>query len=310
MNNQSLILLALGTFVALIVTVVAIHQSSLDQHPITEVGGLIWRVGDKFDRIQDLEVTLQVTDESRPGEYVKFKIKYVKNPTPVLSMRYVPPEDVSEDVFMSSVGNETFSIKNDQLSHYIPSENVTVSKRWPSISLVHIGLGFFNLSQVKVDWEAETTEIRILQDPGFSEIPSATSLSLGVKSFSYTANPFDRISGLEPQGSESYALCFSFCPDLQVEDPTSSVGFAQSLFEYSGGTLQDSHILEIRDAQSKALLRMIWIDPATLLVQKIVTFRDGERSTTFLVQSITIDQGLIESDVITPLPDDVLNIRG
>lgn len=310
MDNQSLLLFSLGAFAALILAVVAITQISLDQHPVTEVGGLIWRVGDEFDRIQDLEVTLQVTDESRPGEYVKFKIKYVKNPTPVLSMRYVPPEDVSEDVFMSSVGNETFSIENDQLSYYIPSENVSVSKRWPGMPLVDVGLGFFKLSQVEKDWEAGITEIRILQDPGFSEIPSATSLSLGIESFTYTANPFDRIPGLEPQGGESYALCLSFCPDLQVEDPTLNVGFAKFLSEYNGGTLQNSYILEIRDAQSKDLLRMIWINPVTLLVQKIITFRNGERSTTFLVQSITIDQGLTESDVITPRPDDVLNIRG
>ena len=310
MNNESLLLISLGVFAALIVAVVAITQTEIDQHPITEPAGLIWRVGDEFDRIQDLEVTLQVTDESRPGEYVKFKIKYVNNPTPVFSMRYVPPEDVSKDVFMSSVGNETFSVKNDQLAHYIPSENVSVSKRWPGMSLVNIGLGFFNLSQVQADWDAGTTEVRILHDPGFSEIPSAMLLSLGIESFTDTSNPFDRIPGLEPQGPESYALCFSFCPNLQVEDATSSLGFSQSLFEYSGGTLQNSHILEIRDAQSEDLLRMIWIDPVTLLVQKIITFRNGERSTTFLVQSITIDQGLTESDVITPLPDAVPNIRG
>lgn len=320
MNNQSMILLALGAFVALIVAVVAVTQSELDEHPITEVGGLIWNVGNEFDRIQDLEATLQVTDESKPGEYVRVMIKYVKAPTPVFSMRYVPPETLTENVFMSSVGNETYSIENDQLSHHIPSENIAVIKRWPGIPLVDIGLAFFKLSQVEEDWEGGVTEIRILQNPGFSEIPAATSLSLAVESFSYIGSPLARSPGLEPPGSETYALHFSLRPDSQVKDlvsgvgftnsVVSGVGFTKSVSEYTGGTLQSSHILEIRDAQTKDLQRMIWIDPETLLVQKIVTFRDGERSTTFVLQRVTIDQGITASDIIVPRPSDALNIRG
>lgn len=309
MNNQSLLLLALGAFVAIIVAVVALHQFSLDEHPITEVGGLIWRVDDAYDRIQDLVATLQVTDEAQPGEYVKVKIKYVKGPPPVLSMRYVPPEDVSDGLFISSVGNETFIIKNDQLSHYIPSEDVMVSKRWPGVPLVDIGRGFFDISQVQVDWERGLTEIKILQDSGFSEIPASTSLSI-VKSFSHIPLPFAPFPALDLSIAQSYALCFSLCPDIQVGEHQSSMGFAQSMLAGGGSSIQSSHVLEIRDAQSKALLRMIWIDRETYLIQKIVTFMSGQRRATFVVQLITIDQGLTESDVITPPQDGVENIRG
>jgi outer membrane lipoprotein-sorting protein len=309
MNNQSLILLALGAFVAIIVAAAALHQFSLDEHPITDVGGLIWRVDDAYNRIKDLEATLQVTDESQPGEYVRVKVKYVKGPPSVLSMRYVPPEDVNDGLFISSVGNETFIIKNDQLSHYIPSEDVMVSKRWPGLPLVDIGRGFFDISQVESDWLAKKTEIKILQDSGFSEIPSATSLSI-VESFSHTAIPFTPFPALEPPADQSYALSFSLCPDIQVVEPQSSMGFAQSMLAGSGSSIQNSHVLEVRDAQSKDLLRMIWIDRKTYLIQKIVTFKDGQRSATITVQLITIDAGLMESDVIAPPQDGVENIRG
>ncbi len=55
---------------------------------------------------------------------------------------------------------------------------------------------------------------------------------------------------------------------------------------------------------------MIWIDRETYLIQKIVTFKNGQRSTTFVVELITINQGLTESDVITPPQEGAENIRG
>ena len=318
MNNQSLILLALGGFLALIVTVVAVHQFSLDQHPVTDIAGLLWRVENAYDSVQDVEATLHVTDESLPGEYVRVKVKYVKGPPPVLSMRYVPPEDVGDGQFLSSVSDETFIIKNDQLSHYIPSEDVMVSKRWPGFPLVDIGRGFFDLTQVESDWDDGKIEIRILQDVGFSEIPSTEWLSI-LKPFTYTPVPYDprysslvQFSALDEPESKSYALCFAFCDDIQVEEGElqSTIGFAPSQFAGSGSAIQPSHILEVRDADSKELLRMIWIDRETYLIQKIVTFKNGQRSTTFVVELITINQGLTESDVLTPPQEGAENIRG
>jgi predicted secreted protein len=88
------------------------------------------------------------------------------------------------------------------------------------------------------------------------------------------------------------------------------MGFAQSMLAGSGSSIQNSHVLEVRDAQSKDLLRMIWIDRKTYLIQKIVTFKNGQRSATITVQLITIDAGLMESDVIAPPQDGVENIRG
>lgn len=310
MNNQSLILLAIGAFVALIVTVAAVDQYLLDEHPPTEVEGLMWRVESAFNRIQDLEATLQVTDESQPAENVRMKVRYVKGPPPVLSMRYVPPQDTSDDLFISSVRDETFTIENDQLFHYIPSEDIIVSKRWPGVPLVMIGLGIFDMSQVRSDWIAGKTEIRILQDiSGFSGIPFATSLSI-IESFSNTPAPFAPFSAQELPSLQYYALCFSFCPDIQVGEPNPSAGLMQSLISTGGTSMPGSHILEVRDAKSKDLLRMIWIDSETYLIQKVVTFKNGQRSATLLVQLITIDQGLTEDEVIPPLQVGVENVRG
>ncbi|MCK4571275.1 hypothetical protein KAT84_04905 [Candidatus Bipolaricaulota bacterium] len=311
MNNQSL-LLAIGVFVALIVTIAAVDQYLLDEHPPTEVEGLIWRVENAFNRIQDLEATLQVTDESRPAENVRMKVRYVKGPPPVLSMRYVPPQGASEDLFISSVRDETFTIENDQLFHYIPSEDIIVSKRWPGVPLVRIGLGIFDIAQLRSDWLAGNTEIKILQDiPGFSGIPFATSLSV-LDSFSNTSTvPFAHFSApVVPSSSQSYALCFSFCPDIQVGEPQVSLGLTQSLFANNGSSIPGSHILEVRDSDTKDLLRMVWIDRETYLVQKVVTFKNGQRSSTLLVQLITIDQGLTKAEVVTPPQAGVENIRG
>jgi outer membrane lipoprotein-sorting protein len=311
MNNQSLILLAIGAFVALIVTVAAVDQYLLDEHPPTEVEGLIWRVENAFSRIQDLEATLQVTDESRPVENVRMKVRYVKGPHPVLSMRYVPPQDANEDLFISSVRDETFTIQNDQLFHYIPSEDIIVSKRWPGVPLVMVGLGLFDISGIHSDWIAGKTEIRILQDiSDFSGVSFATSLAI-FESFSDAPAALDMFpneGGL--RALPSYALTFSFYPDLQLNEPHQSDGLESSLFSENGTSASGSYILEIRDAISKDLLRMIWINRETYLIQKVVTFKGGQRSATLMVQLITIDQGLSEADVIPPLQVGVENIRG
>ena len=311
MNNQSLILLAIGAFLALIVTVVAVDQFQQEEYPPTEVEGLIWQVSTAFNRVRDLEATLQVIDESRPAETVRMKVRYIKGPPSVLSMRYVPPQDASEDSFISSVRDETFTIQNDQLFHYMPSEDIIVSKRWPGVPLAMIGLGIFDISQLQSNWLAGRTDIRILQDiSGFSGLSFETSVS-GLYSFSYSpAVPSDLFSIHELPLLQSYSLCFSFCPEFQEGGPQLSLGLAQSLDAETGNSIRGSHILEVRNSDTKDLMQMIWIDRETYLIQKVVTFKNGKRSATLLVQLMTIDQGLTEADVTPPPQAGVENIRG
>lgn len=311
MNNQNLILLALGVFVALIVTVAAVDQYLLDEHPPTEVEGLIWRVENAFNRIQDLEATLQVTNESQPAENVRMKVRYVKGPPPALSMRYVPPQDTSEDLFIASVRDETFTVQNDQLFHYLPSEDIIVSKRWPGVPLVAIGLGIFDMTQLQMDWIAGRTEIKILQDiSGFTGFPFAISVSI-LKSFSHTSTvTSDLFSAQEWQSSQSYSLCFSFCPEFQEGGPQLTLGLAESLDANTRNSIPGSYILEVRDSDTLDLVRMVWIDRETYFIQKVVTFKDGQRSATLLVQLIIIDQGLTQAEITTPPQAGVENIRG
>ena len=309
MNNQNLILLSLGALMMLIVTVATVDQYLLDEHPPTEVEGLIWRVENAFKRIQDLEATLRVTNESQPAENVRMKVKYVKGPPPVLSMRYVPPQEASEDLFIASVPDETFTIENDQLFHYIPSEDIIVSKRWPGVPLVMIGLGIFDISQLRVDWRAGETEIKILQDiSGFTGISFVTSISMP-ESFSHSpTEPSNVFSVRELLSSQSYSLCFSFCPEFQEGEPQLSLGLAKSLGSENGNQISGNYILEVRNSDTKDLLRMVWIDRESYLIQKVVTFKNGQRNATLMIELLTINQGLTE--VITPPQTGVENIRG
>ena len=311
MNNQNLILLALGAFVALIVTVAAVDQYLLDEHPPTEVEGLIWRVENAFNRIQDLEATLQVTNESQPAENVRMKVRYVKGPPAALSMRYVPPQDASEDLFIASVRDETFTVQNDQLFHYLPSEDIIVSKRWPGVPLVAIGLGVFDVTQLRMDWIAGETEIKILQNiSGFTGFPFTISVSM-LESFSHTSTvTSDLFSAREWQSSQSYSLCFSFCPEFQEGGPQLSLRLAESLDAETGSSIPRSYVLEVRDSDTLDLVRMVWIDRETYFIQKVVTFKDGQRSATLLVQLIIVDQGLTQAEIITPPQAGVENIRG
>ncbi|MFC2083190.1 hypothetical protein ACFLSG_04040 [Candidatus Bipolaricaulota bacterium] len=311
MNNQSLILLAIGAFVALIVTVAAVDQYLLDEHPATEVEGLIWRAENAFNRILDLDATLQVSNESQPADNVRMKVRYVKGPPPALSMRYVPPQDAGDELFIGTVRDETFTVENDQLSHYIPSEGIVVSKRWPGVPLVAIALGIFDMTQLREDWASGKTQVEILQEiSGFSGVAFASSVSI-LDSFSHA--PTMSSSSFSAQAllvSQSYSLCFTFCPEFQEGGPQLSLGLAQSLDAESASSIPGSFILEVRSSETGDLLKMVWIDRETYLIQKVVTFKNGQRSATMLVQLMTIDQGLTEADITATPQAGVENIRG
>ena len=89
-----------------------------------------------------------------------------------------------------------------------------------------------------------------------------------------------------------------------------SLGLAESLDAETGSSIPGSYILEVRDADTLDLVRMVWIDRETYFIQKVVTFKDGQRSATLLVQLIMIDQGLTQAEILTPPQAGVENIRG
>jgi hypothetical protein len=299
MNNQNLIILAIGVFVALIVTVVAVDQYLLDEHPPTEVSGLIWRIENAFSRIRDLEAVLEVTKAGAPNEPIRMVVRYLNGPIPALSVRYLRPEGIKD---------ERFVVQNDQLWHYLPQENLVVIKRWVGVPLAAIGLGNLDLSGLKEDWSAGRVKVEVVQDvPGFTRDLFQTSLAL--------ATSFSQIDdGTSPFSSafstQDCPISFSFCPTLEVDDGPYTTSWGQTTTLGASGAIGGSYILEVRDARSDELVRMIWVERDTYLIRKIVAFKDGQRSTSLYVERIDLDQGLTEEEVLTLPTRGVETIRG
>jgi len=298
MNNQSLIIFAIGAFVTLIVTVAAVDQYLLDEHPPTEVSGLIWRIENAFSRVRDLEAVLEITREQEFDEPIRMVVRYLSGPIPALSVRYLRPDAVKD---------ERFVIQNDQLSHYLPRENLIVIKRWVGVPLTAIGLAQLDLAGLRDDWTAGRVRIEIVQDaPGFTQdlFPSpvivAASFAQPGTAESFFSSTFS---------ADCYPVAFSFCPGFEADDaaPTIWEGLSSLGIPASIGS---SYILEVRDSRSDELMRMIWVDRETFLIRKIVVFEDGMRSTTLLVERIDLDQGLTEEEILTLPTRGVETIRG
>jgi len=298
MDNQNLIILAIGIFVALIVTVVAVDQYLLDEHPPTEVSGLIWRIENAFSRIRDLEAVLEITKPGAPDEPIRMVVRYLSGPIPALSVRYLRPE---------SIKDERFAVQNDQLWHYLPQENLVVIKRWVGVPLAAIGLGNLDLSGLKEDWAAGRVKVEVVQDvPGFTQDLFKTPLVL--------AETFARVDGGTSPFSSTFSalgcpISFSFCPALEPDD-SGTTSWGQIATLGASDAIGGSYILEVRDARSDELLRMIWVEHDTFLIRKIVTFRDGQRATSLYVERIDLDQGLTEEEVLTLPTRGVETIRG
>lgn len=283
MNSQNLILLGIGLFVGLIVTIAAIDQYLLNEHDPMEPDGLIWRVKTAFSRIKDLEAVLEVTESGEEEEIVRMLVRFLNGPEPALSVRYLDPVTVRD---------ELFTVDRDLLSHYLPQENLIVVKRWVGFPLAAVGLASFDLLQLEKEWRAGRIRLRVVQDiSGFGTdlFPSSILLS-------------ERLSGyprLEP---------FSISLGAPDEDPFLP-GFAGLKGVLADGSIQGGYILEVTDGKSGDLSRMIWIDRESFLVRKVVFFVGGRRTSSIRVQRITLDQGLTAEEILA-LPRGVEVIRG
>ena len=300
MNNQSLIILAIGAFVGLIVTVAAIDQYLQDEHPATEVSGLIWRIENAFSRVRDLEAVLQVTNEGDPAEPLRLVVRYLNAPIPAMSIRYLRPDAVKE---------ERFVIQNDQLSHYLPQENLVIIKRWVGVPLATLGLFAFDLSDLKEDWTAGRVTIEVVQDtPGFAEdlFPTPIALAATLAAAGSGESTFSSVFS-----TDRSPMSFSFSPDAEIGRPTADALCWEPISALDmTSSLGGSYVLEVRDSRSDELLRMIWVDRETFLVHKVVVFEAGQRASTVLVERIEIDQGLTEEEILTLPTRGVETIRG
>jgi len=274
MNNQTLILAAIGLFVALIVGVAAIDEYLLTEHPTSEVDGLIWRVESAFSRLRDLEASLELTQIGNPDSLIRANLRMVNGVPPVLSIRYRYP---------ASLENEIIVVQNDQLAHYRPQEGLIVVKRWDGVPLSAVGLASLDISHLRRDWEAGKVEIKLLPNvPGFASDLFSTTLLLS-----------ETVSG---------RVCIppnSFCPTDVGATVADGLGFSKVVDSAIASLIPGGYILEVRDARSGELSRMIWIDRDTYLVQKVVFFAGGHRSSTIEVQWSETDQGLTADEILT-----------
>jgi len=298
MDNQNLILLAIGVFLTLIITATAVDRFLLDEHPPLEVDGLIWRVENAFAHIHDLETVLEVTEVSSPMRSMRLLVRYLSGPPSAMSVRYLSPADIE---------GELFTVEGDLLSHYFPQENLVVVKRWVGVPLAAIGLAGFDLQQLRSDWASGQVRAQVLQSvAGFTNdlisSPIVTSTAFA-SCATQTEHLGDTIEDAIRAGQSFGRVSSDEAAGLGV------AGFSHVEPIGTTGSIQGSYILEVRDALSGALERMIWVKRDTFLVHKVVAYREGVRQKTIQVEWILLDQGFTEDELLT-LPRDAELIRG
>lgn len=281
MNNQSLILLGLGLFVGIFVTVVAVDHYLLTEHGPLDPEGLILRVETAFSRIGDLEAVLEVTGETDEGTPLRVLVRYKAGPDAALSVRYSPDDP----------NGELFTVNRDLLSHYLPREDMIVIKRWFGVPLAAVGLASFDLAQLERDWQAGKVKLQVLREAlGFGEnAPSSslvvpTSLAMQDEAEPYSVGLAIRAQQVLPGVSAVV---------IQAEEDAVAGGF----------------ILEVSDPRTGEVSRRVWVDKETYLVTKTASYSEGKRVAGIRVERMTLNQGLTAEQILT-LPKAGETIRG
>ncbi|MEN6369200.1 MAG: hypothetical protein ABFD77_05830 [Thermotogota bacterium] len=282
MSTQGYVLLAVGLFMALVVTIAGVQQYLLDAHPTTKVEGLIWRVERALSQVRDLEAVVEFSEAETEGEPIRMLVQLVSGPPPAVSAKYLSP---------ATLQDETYTVQNDLLSHYLPSENLLVVKRWVGLPIAAIGLSGLDVSQIKTEWTEGRVQIGIVKEGG----------GFPLDGFPATVNvggTFVAAEAAEPN---------SFSPGMTE---TSSAGPSFStVAAMMGEAFQTAYVLEVRASDTRQLERMIWIDRRSFLVQKVVFYANGERDRTIRVEEVTVNQGLTAEQVLT-LPENAEIVRG
>jgi len=297
MDGQNILILLFGValFVVSILGVTVLNEQLLSEHDPSTPGGLIWHAKNAFSQVRDLETVLEVTENTDEDRVLRMLVRFFNGEEPVLSLRYLEPQSVRDELFV---------VDGDQLSHYLPNQRLVVIKRWIGLPLSAVGLISFDLTQLEQTWRSGQVNLRVVQDiSGFAGDRFAGALS-SMETFGAVPTPFpsDWANGFPVVPSLAAG---SFCtggvdsrccpnwPSLSEVAPGST-----------GGAIQGGYILEVSDAASGELSRMIWIDPEDYLVDKVVLFSEGRRTTSIRIVWMTVDQGLTSDEVLT-FPRDV-----
>lgn len=282
MSTQGYILLAVGLFMALVVTIAGVQQYLLDAHPTTKVEGLIWRVERALSQIRDLEAVVEFSEDGAGAEPVRMLVRLVSGPPPAVSAKYLAP---------AALQDEIYTVQNDLLSHYLPSENLLVVKRWVGLPIAAIGLSGFDVSRIKTEWTEGRVQIGIVKEGG------------GFPLDGFPATVDVGATFVAAENAEQY----SFSPGMEE---ASSAGPSFSAADARmGEAFQTAYVLEVRTTSTRQLERMIWIDRRSFLVQKVVFYVNGERERTIRVDAVTLNQGLTADEVLA-LPENPEIVRG
>lgn len=283
MNSQNLILLGIGIFVSLIVTAVALDQAFLAKNDPMEPGGLLARTEAAFDRIQDMEIVLNVVSTGEESHPLQMRVWYINGPDPAARILYLAPRELK---------GEVYTVDRDLLSHYIPQENMTVIKRWAGFPLSDLGLASFDLRTVEEEWKQGKVNLRVSQNvPRFDMTLFPTDLLVTNTLAGCTQwDPFSISRGYQPTPSLS----------MSISGVTSDTG----LNPIPGG-----FVLQVYDKETGQITKMFSIDRETFLVRQIVLFADEERTTTIYASQMIINQDLNRDEILV-LPRGTTIIRG
>ncbi len=270
MNGQNLVLLGVGLFVGLVVGVAAVDYYLINEHDPMDPEGLIWHVQTTFSRISDLQADLVVDGNESSEDPLRVRIYYVSGPEGGLSLRYLPSESLSDEMFVVQEGT---------LSHYLPGQGIVINKRWPGVPLADIGFFSLNLVQLEEQRKAGTVKLNVrtaTDTTGFDMNMFGARVVLD--------NTFAR-TGSSSESSKFFQLekNSALLPRIADINPHPVVAIVQGWY-----------ILEVRGSTNKQrLMRTVWVSRHNYMVRRIVYFDDtGERTRTIDVRRIRVDEGV------------------
>jgi hypothetical protein len=260
MNGQSLVLLAVGLFTSLVVTVAAVNHYMLSEHPASIASGLLWRVENAVSNVQDLQADLTSTQFAADGASepsVRMAVRVLVSPVPTLSIEYSAPE---------SLRGQIVTAENDLLSHYLPNDAVVVVRRWAGIPLAAVGLASLDVSGLRTKLQQGTVTARVLDET--ASLSAATlSTTLGVTS---TLTGTSSVSSSDPL-SGSYLIEVR---DAQSNDLTEALWidrrtyFIQKIVYYEDGR----RVREIK-VEGTAIDQGLTTDDVLILPRGVTTIR-------------------------------------
>lgn len=283
MNSQNLILLGIGVFVSLIAALIVVDRYLLAEHDPMDPGGLIWRVEAAFSRVRDLEATLETTGGAE-AEPVRAVVRYVSGARPAVSIRYLEP---------ASLEDQVMTVDGDLLSQYFPAEKLIVVKRWFGTPLAAVGLAGLDVSRLARDAQAGRVALRVRRDV----------LHFSGEGLSAPIRLPTTVAGVAT-------------PEILSFLPADGVGEAGApsvagLGEGSDAAIPGGFVLEATDARTGELVRLVWVDRETFLVTKVIFFERGRQTSSLRLEQIVTNQELAPRDVLDlPRGADVRIVRG